>query len=324
MDLDNVNPMDMNPEQAKAWSSRVVGLLEAGDEDSLKTAMMDMEDYVRPFNREMDFVNRILEPTPWDESERVPSLDHDHPQLYIEIEPASPGAMMVDFGYQTNTFYPYGQRMPLVIQQVQTERVIKEITELGAYRYKFRQALTDLMSLQLAALRDARFMNAVGGMLGTVNTALPYSGKPNNTAPGAALSYPGWLNFMDVMLEHPNKLTTATVLCNTLSLKYIRAVIAQTFQGTELAASVFTKSFEEIYLQGDNVKIIATIKDQLVAKSEYFGFAAQNRLGRYVQMHEPTMFVKNEGMHISFSQFESLGIGLVNPTAISKTVFTDG
>lgn len=323
MDFKNINPTEMTPEQSKAWSANVIGLLEDGSDASVKQASISMDEYVRPFNREMDFVNRIIEPEGWDENDRVPALDHDHPMMYVEVEPASPGAMMIDFGYQANTFYPSGQRMPLVIQQVQTERVIKEIIELGAYRYRFRQALTDLQSLQLAALRDKRFMDGVRAMLGDVGVNLPYSGKPNNVDYGQNLDYPSWLKFTDQMEEHPNKLKTATVLCNSLSLKYIRGMLVGTFTGTQLAEDVWKKSFEEIFLENQGITIIATIKDALVAKSEYFGFAAQNRLGKYVQMMEPTMHVKNEGMHISFSQIEALGMALVNPTGLGRGVFSD-
>ncbi|GIW89625.1 MAG: hypothetical protein KatS3mg109_0057 [Pirellulaceae bacterium] len=321
--IGKIDPLNMTPEDAKAWSAHVVGLLEEGSESSRKEAEMTMNEYIRPFNREMDFCNRILTPTPWDESERVPALDHDHPQLFIEIEPASPGAMMVDFGYQVDTFYPYGQRMPMVIQQQMTERVVKEIIELGGYKYKFRQALTDLASLQLAALRDSRFMNAVNDMLGTANTALPYSGAANHVDFAANIDYPSWLRFLDITMQHPNKLKTASVLVNQLTLKYLRAVIAYTFQGTELAADVWRKSFEEVYLQGDNVKLIATIKDSLVPENHYYGFAAENRLGRYVQYKEPTMVVKNEGLHISFYQYEALGMALVNPTGVSLGKFNN-
>lgn len=323
MAIGNIDPTNMSPADAKAWSEHVVGLLEDGSESSIKEAKMSMEEYIRPFNREMDFCNRILTPTPWDESERVPSLTHDHPMLYVEVEPASPGAMMVDFGYNVDTFYPYGKRVPLVIQQQMTERVIKEVTELASYRYKFRQAITDLSSLQLAAQRDARFMTATRSLLSAPNTALPWSGRTNNVNYGQNLDYPSWLKFMDIPMTHPNKLKTACILINTLSIKWIRTFVAYTFQGTEVAANVWRKAFEEFYLEGDNVKVIATIKDSLVAENEYFGYAAENRLGRYVQYYEPTMVVKNEGLHISFWQYEALGMIIVNPTGISLGTFNN-
>ena len=323
MTIGNIDPTNMSPEDTRAWSSHIVGLIEDGSPGSIKEAEMSMNEYIRPFNREMDFSNRILSPTPWDESERVPALDHDHPMMYIEVEPSSPGAMMIDFGYNVNTFYPYGKRVPMVIQQQATERVIKEITELASYKYKFRQALTDLASLQLAALRDSRFMRCTRDLLGSPGVNLAWSGKPNNIDYAANIDYISWQKFLDQPMQHVNKLKTATVLINTLSIKWLRAVIAYTFQGTDVAADVWRKAFEEVYLQGDNVRIIATIKDSLIAENEYIGYAAENRLGRYVQYYEPTMVVKNEGLHISFWQYEALGMMIVNPTGISLAKFNN-
>ena len=323
MTIGNIDPTNMTPEDARAWSAHIVGLIEDNSPGSIKEAEMSMNEYIRPFNREMDFSNRIITPTPWNESERVPGLDHDHPMMYIEIEPSSPGAMSIDYGYNGNTFYPYGQRMPMVIQQMKTETVVKEITELASYRYKFRQALTDLASLQLAAHRDSRFMKATRDLLSAPGVPLVYSGKTNNVDYGANLDYNSWLKFLDQTMQHVNKLKTATVLINTLSIKWLRAVIAYTFQGTDVAADVWRKAFEEVYLQGDNVKIIATIKDSLVAENEYLGYAAENRLGRYVQYYEPTMVVKNEGLHISFYQYEALGMGIVNPTGVTRAAFNN-
>jgi len=304
MKFGGVDPMMMDDSQLRAWNEYVVGKVMEGTPDSIKEAEMTMDEYIRPFNREMEFCNQIITPKPHDESENVPSTEHDHPQIMIEIEPASPGAMVVDFGYAPNNFYPYGKRLTVAYQMQQTERVIKQIIELSNYKYRFRQAITDLASLQLAAQRDARFMRGAKRMLSGENTNLPWSGKPNNRNFAANIDYNSWLRFLDIPQEHVNKLATATVLINTLSMKYLKAFIAQTFTGTELAADVWRKSFEVIMSTNDNIKIVATIKDSLVEPNEYYGFAAENRLGRYSVYQEPTMVVKNEGTHISFYQWK--------------------
>lgn len=318
--FDNISPKDMDAAQLKAWNNRIVGQIVDGSPENVKLAEMSMQEYIRPFNREMEFANQILTPKPHTDEEVVPSTEHDMPMIMIEIEPASPGAMVVDFGYAPPTFYPYGQRITVAYQMQMTERVVKNVIELRSYAYRFRQAVTDLSSLQLAAQRDARFMRAVRRLLGVVNTALPYSGQPNNVDYGSNMTHDIWNRFLDIPTEHPNKLTTATVLTNTLNMKWLKSMIVNTFQGTELAASVWNKAFETVVTGDNGVRIVATIKDALVGRNEYLGFAAENRLGRYSVLQEPTMVVKNEGQLISFYQWEALLMALVNPTGVSRGV----
>ena len=98
-------------------------------------------------------------------------------------------------------------------------------------------------------------------------------------------------------------------------------MLATTFTGTDLAADMWRNGFASFELKGDNVKLIATIKDALVAKDEYYAFSAENRLGRCTVMYEPTMLVKNEGLKISFSEYEALGMSIVNYAAIAKKKF---
>lgn len=311
-----MNYENMTPEESKAFCEHVTGLLTSGDDSSIKQAEMTMTEYIRPTNREMDFCHRFLTPTPFDPAEQVYSDQHDHVEILVEIEPSSPGAMVVDIGYQPNTFYPYGRRAKLRMQQQQTERVVKDITELANYRYRLRQALTDLQSLQLATFRDARLLNACRTLYNTAGVPLVYSGAPNNVDYGANLDYATWLRFMDITMGHPNKLVTASVLVNQLTLKYIKLMIAHEFQGSDLAADMWRSGQGEITLP-DGTKLVATIKN-LVAENEYLGFAAENRLGRYVQYKAPTMIVKNEGTNISFYQWESYGMLIVNPTGVSR------
>lgn len=321
MDFNNIDFCDMTVEQSRAWSQQVVDQLMADDDTATKQAAMSMTDYVRPTNREMSFCQSVLSPAPWDENERVPAPDHDHPMIYIEVEPEAPGGQMVDFGYTPNTFYPFGKRMPLTITLVRTDRIVKEVIELGAYKYNFRTVLTDLMSLQLAALKDSRFMQAVAGCLGSANTNLPLTGKPNYLTTNSALTYAHWLDFLDIMRRQPNKLEPAIVLINQLEISSFKTMLATTFTGTELAADMWRNGFASFELKGDNVKLVATIKDALVAKDEYYAFSAENRLGRCTVMYEPTMLVKNEGLKISFSQYEALGMSIVNYAAIAKKKF---
>jgi hypothetical protein len=321
MDM-NYDPLNMSHEETRAWSSHVVGLLEENSESSRKEASLSMTDYLRPSNYEASFAAKILTPGGFDQSEIVPALNHDQPQIFIEIEPDSAGAQAVDFGSLAETFYPYGKRAAMTFQRVQTQRIVKDVTELGSYRYNFRTVLTDLLSLKLAFLRDARLLAATDKCISTVNTVLPYTGKTNHTNAGADWSFHTWQRSLNVMRGQPNAIETATVLCSHLMIAYMKSQLVKDMPGTQIVVDIFRNGMSELNMEGDNVKIIASNKQTLVPVGRFYHYGPENQLGRYVQMIEPTMLVENRGLKVSFELYEMLGMMLINQAAISRTNYT--
>lgn len=321
MDL-NFDPLNMSHEETRAWSSHVVSCLSENSESSRKEAAMSMTDYVRPTNREASFVSKILTPGGWDESERHLSRDHDQPQLLIEIEPDSAGAEAVDFGHLAETFYPYGKRVPMAMQEVHTQRVVKNVIELGAYKYNFRTVMTDLLSLKLAYLKDQGFITGTQRCLGPAGTNLAYTGKPNRVTVGAIWDYHTWQRALSVMREQPNAIEAATALCSHGMIALIKSQLVKDFAGSQVATDIFRTGITQLKMEGDDVNIIITNKTALVPKGTFYFYGPENQLGRYVQMIEPTMLVENRGTRVSMELYEVLGMVLVNQAAISSSDFS--
>lgn len=321
MDM-NYDPLNMTHEDSRAWSSHVVGLLEENSESTRKEAALSMTDYLRPTNYEASFATKILTPGSFDQSEVVPALHHDQPQIYIEIEPDSAGAVAVDFGNLAETFYPYGKRAAMTFQRVQTQRVTKDVTELGSYRYNFRTVMTDLLSLKLAYMRDARLLRATDACISPVDTPLAYTGRTNRTAPGS-WDYKTWQLSLNVMRGQPNAIETATVLFSHMMLAHMKVALVKDMAGTQVVTDIFRNGLAELNMEGDNVKLIATNKRTLVDIGTYYYYGPENQLGRYVQMIEPTMLVENRGLKVSFELYEMLGMILINQAAIARADFID-
>lgn len=316
------DPLAMTFDQSREWSTRMTDLLQQNSTESSKEAAMSMNDYVRPVNHESSFVSKILTPGGWDESERVLDRITDQPQLLIEIEPDSAGAEAVDFGHLAETFYPYGKRVPMTMTQVDTQRIVKNVIELGAYKYNFRTVLTDLLSLKLAYLRDSRFMTAAGRCLAGVGNPLSYTGKTNNTAAGADFSYAGYQKAINVMRGQPNAIEPATVVFSHIMIALMKSALVEDFPGTKVATDIYYNGLTELESDGDNIRKIATNKQDIVPAGQYTFFGPENQLGRYVQMIEPTMLVENRGTKISLQLYEVLGMIIVNQAAVSRTTFT--
>lgn len=319
MDFD---PTNMTVEETRAWSQQVTGLLQENSESSSKQAAITMTDYLRPVNRESSFCGKILTPEGFDESERWQSRVHDQPAILVEIEPDSAGAQAVDFGSMPETFTPYGKRIPLTMTQVETQRIVKNVIELGAYKYNFRTVLTDLLSLKLAYMRDSRFIKAAQACLSATNGVLAYTGKNNHQTVGANWDYHTWQRSFNLMRGQPNAIEPATAVFSHLMIALIKSQLVKDFPGTQVATDIFRSGITELKMEGDNIRMIATNKQTLVENGRFYQFGPENQLGRYVQMIEPTMLVENRGLKVSMSLYEVLGMVLINQAAVSSSVYT--
>lgn len=312
---------NMTEEQDRAWNSEIVGLLEERSESSNKTAAAMADDYVRLFNYENRFCNSLVEPKTVDANEIIPALDHDHPMIYIELQPDSAGAVTVDFGSSPTDFYPYGRRVPMVFQQVETQRIVKNVIELASYRYNFRTVLTELLTLKLAALADARWMRATNKCLAPMDAVMPWTGVANFRSMNGQLDYDSWNRAKNIMLEAPNKLVPTMALLNSLHLAHFKSMVAAQFGS---AGEVISKLFRDGWTdqQFDNMQMIATTKDTLVPVGDITFYADEASLGRNRQYQEPTMMVKNEGTEISFYLYEVLAMLIVNQAAVARARWT--
>lgn len=318
--LDQIDYTSMTREQSKQWSKSIVDRLMSRDEGQVKEAAIDMTDYLRPNNYEQSFASKILTPTSWNEAERTKALDSDHPMIMIEIEPDTAGAEQVDFGNLAETFYPYGKRVVMSLTEVATQRIVKNVIELAAYEYNFRTVLTDLLSLQLAYIKDQKLLATADKCMST--TPLLYTGVANDVNVGASWNYGTWQRQLNVMRSTPNAIEPATCLFNHLMIGLMKDQIRQDFAASEIAAQVFRDGDMEITMPGDSLQMISTIKKKLVPQGHYYFFGPENQLGRYVYMYEPTMLVENRGLKISFEIFEVFGMMIINQAAVSKSRFS--
>lgn len=314
----------MTREQSNQWSKAIVDRLQSGDPGQIKEAAINMTDYLRPNNYEQSFASQILTPTSWDEAERIKALDSDQPMVMIEIEPDTAGAEQVDFGHMAETFYPYGKRLTMSLGEVHTQRIVKHVIELGAYAYNFRTVLTDLLSLQLAFMKDKQMLDAAKKCLAPVGTPNAYTNVANNINVGAPWSYESWQDQLNIMRSTPNSLEPATCLFNHLMIGKMKAGLlkgAANFSATSVAEQIFKSGNAEITMPGDGLKMISTIKKKLIGNNEYFFFTNENQLGRYIYMYEPTMLVENKGLKISFEIYEVFGMMFINQAGISRSLF---
>lgn len=309
---------------AKEWSDAIVDCLLSSSEEDNKLAEMSMDDYVKHSNYEASFTNQIWQNTPFKKEELVPQLGTDQSVIMIEIEPDSAGAVQVDLdGDVQPVFTPYGRRVEMTFQEVASQRIVKSQLELMGYRYNFRTVLTDLTSLRMATVKDTCFIRGTEACLAPTGQNLTYTGKPNQYAWGNN-NYFNTSRFgrsLNLMRNHPNSIEPATVLFNHMMLAGITDSTRVDFAGTTVAADMFTQTNSTVKLPGFDGKAIATIKKPIVATGKMYIYGPENQTGRYTQLIEPTMAVKNEKLRVSMQQYEVYGMIFINQAAIAGATF---
>lgn len=309
---------------AREWSMEVIDRMLSNDEGERKIAEMSMDDYVKHSNYEQAFTNQVWQNTPFKQEDLVPQTGTDQVVIMVEIEPDSAGAVQVDVdGDILPVFTPYGRRVEMTFQQVASQRIVKSQLELMGYRYNFRTVLTDLTALRMATIKDQVFIRGTEGCLAPSGQNLAFTGKPNqfNWPSNGFFSTERFLRSLNLMRHHQNSIEPATVLFNHLALGLIANAIRIDFQGTTVAADMFTTTNSQVKLPGFDGKAISTIKKTIVPNGKFYMYGPEGQVGRYTQLIEPTMAVKNEKLRVSMQQYEVYGMLFTNQAGIAATTF---
>ena len=309
----------MNDLQVQEQSERIMDMLMSDDAELHKTAKQDLDDYTRISNREASFTSKIIEPSEFDKSKLVPQMHTDQPMMLFEYEQTSPFAVPVDYGTTPSDFIPRGRRYPLVFSRVQTRRVVYDLLELQTYRQDIRQIMGDNTTKDLVALRDYRFINAVNNILGPLGTVLPWVGKAMNVDIGAPLTHTAFSRAGNTMRDTPFHIPSNKVLMNDLRRADFEAMAVEELQGTDKSVELAINGFSEDKWNG--MKILMTIKHNLVPVRKTYWFGPQEFLGRYVQWIPPTMSLEKKDTIISFYLYEVFGVTIAHPGALCINEF---
>ena len=310
--------MSFDPE-IRALNDAYIELLRSGE---IKTA----EDYTSAFTRtrirEDGVARRILPAEPVTKDDFVPQLDHDQPVILVELEPDSPGAVVMPFGMnEPPAYYIKGKRYPVVMQRISSPMMYKDIMELETYRADIRQMLAELIVKDLSWAEDATFINCcnqlLGGSAGAQNVL---SGVVQWKQLTGGVSRVNIGEAFKSTFVPKSRIPVKTILTNA-------AMLAELFKwqrdevGGDIAQEVLTEGWGTRTLHGCD--LIASIKRELIPDDTMFMFGDSRFIGKFYVHTEPVMELKKESDIIFFRAKEVVGMAIGHGDGVHRFDFVN-
>lgn len=303
-------------------------ILESLDRDSdvefQKKAQAAATNYTRMQIREGSFAFKVLPP----EKATPDMLKYDlSDQLSIvwEMEPDSPGAKWVPLETVPEGEYIQGSKYLIPLARVVTPDFRKDVAELLTTKQDIRKILTDNSIKDGLAAIDAKFIE-------TVNSIVFDAPGPNqpNTFSGKVQ----WRDFdnpidrssfadASKMLPSANKqgkyvCRNYIALMNDVTARDLLK-LKRNDVGGDLSEEMFRKGMVMTELMG--IKLLFTIKSNLVPDNWVYFFAEPEFLGKCFYMDDWTMFVKKEAFFVSMFSYWMGGFAFGNTAAVALARF---
>ena len=318
----------LNPAEVKAANEQMVNWLsaETGAEGQTKVAAATT-DMIRTRVREGSIARNILKPRTIGASDLVPSLTDDEPRYIGEIEPDTPGGVVLPLGARPEAWWFFGKRYEARFNRLETPRYQKDTAQLLTYKTDLRRVLSDASLKDLLSLEDTRFLRLVNNMLS-------WNGATSTMAAGVVLPSTGVIQWdqinddinldsladaMTIMNRSNYGLNPSTVVVNLHFAKMMMKLTRDEFGG-DLAQEVHLNGFTERQFMG--VRWLITIKNWLVPNGTMYQFAPQEFIGESLVLEDSTMHVRKDAYNIEFWAYQMVAQVIANIAGVCRVDFT--
>ena len=275
----------------------------------VKEAEVSATSFIRKKIREESFIeNKILTPIPITPDQLDKDEDLDQLKKIVEIEPDST-ATWISFKGLPASRYLKQEAGVVYFATIASEKVVKNIFELKTRDNDVRKIISDNHAKDILAEQDGRLIEQCRQIV----TDFPDQYKEFN---GGLTT----VTFAEALKMLPKKkFRNACVLMNESTVKDILKWDSQDV-GYEITTDHYRNGVTEGKIFG--IKLITTIKNDIVQDNEVFFFAPEDYLGKMFVLQDTTMFMKSEGLTIEFYAYKTLGIAILNTEAIALAKFT--
>lgn len=306
---------------AKMANESFLEAVTSGDSSLEKKAADNVNDFTRTKMREDGFARRILPPIPLGNDDIDRSVDTDKPVKIVDMEPGSPAAMSIPFATTPMGRYIKGRRYRVMFNRIVSPKFTKDVDELRTYHMDIRQVISDNAIKDMLAEEDGKFIYAVNSILGgSAGQTVAETGSIQWKEISGGISRANFAEALKVMPSTPNRLESATMLMNNITIKDVLKWHHDEVGG-ELAQDLLLRGFTERELMG--VKTIITIKQDLVPDNTVYYFAEPKFLGKFYLLEDATMFMDSRAYMIEFFCYESLGASIGNVAGVARVDFTE-
>jgi hypothetical protein len=300
--------------------------------------------YIRDRLREVSFARKILPPQPVQRSECQRSVNHDTLVKIVDIEPNSK-AMAMSFRGQPTARFIRAPRYEIPFFTISSEKFEKTEQELLAYEMPITKIIEENSVKDIQSIEDRQFLlfveAAVQGYQSDANAgAVAFNGTNVNAGSVKSAS----------VVKGEGALTTGTQdftvwpvlktdfikLKKLLHRRHLRAermlitepdyddISSWTIQdvGMTIAGETSTEGWKSDTVVG--LKIIRTIKTEILREGNVYCFTAPEFCGRFYVLNQTKFYIDKIANLITWQSWEDIAIGLGNIASIVKMELYSG
>lgn len=276
-------------------------------------------DFTRTTLRERCYFDEIIEPQTVTADDLDRRLDDDAPAIIVDMEPDSPAAVTVGFGFFPNAVTIRAKRWPAYFSRIVSPRQMADESRLRTWIMDIRQVLTDNMVRDMLAEKDSRWQAASDLLLGDIDTASDYTGQIHYKEISGGISREAVPDGFKIMQQLANRLVVTTCLANTTTqidfLKWGRDEM-----GGDLSEQIVKNGFGMTEFM--NKRWIFTIKRNLVPDGAIRHYASKEFLGKNYTFYEPQMYIERRAFMISFMLYAEYGGGFAHAYGVTGSDHT--
>lgn len=295
--------------------------------------------YVRDRLREVSFARKILPPQPVQRTECQRSVNHDTLVKIVDIEPNSK-AMAMGFRGQPTARFIRGSRYEIPFFTVSSEKFEKTEQELLAYEMPITKIIEENSVKDIQSVEDRMFiifteaavqgmqLDANGNVATKLNAATVNAGTVlvSSVVKGEGALTSGATDFA----VHPILKPDFIKLKKLLHRKHLRAervlitepdyddISAWTIQdvGMQIAGETSTEGWKASTVVG--LKIIRTIKTEILREGNVYCFTAPEFFGRFYVLNQTKFYIDKIANLITWQSWEDIAMGIGNISAVVK------
>jgi hypothetical protein len=296
--------------------------------------------YIRDRLREVAFSRKIIPPVNVQRTELQRSVNHDTLVKIVDIEPNS-AAMSMSFRGQPTARFIRGSRYEIPFFTISSEKFEKVEQELLAYEMPITKIIEENSVKDIQAIEDLNFviyieaavqayqLDANGGSATAFNVT-SLNASPPTVVGSSVVKGEGALSAnVDDFVIHPVLKPDFVRLKQLLHRRFLRAeriVITEpdydnlstwTIQDVwSIAAETATEGWKSNTVVG--LKIIRTIKTNILREGNVYCFTAPEFFGRFYILNQTKFYIDKIANLITWQSWEDIGIGIGNIASVVK------
>ena len=300
--------------------------------------------YIRDRLREVSFARKIVPPTPVQRSELQRSVNHDTLVKIVDIEPNSK-AMSLSFRGQPTARFIRAPRYEIPFFTISSEKFEKTEQELLAYEMPITKIIEENSVKDIQAIEDRQFLVYVEACIQAyqldANGGSAVAFSRTNVLAGSVVGSSvvkgegALAAAADDFTIHPCLKPDFIKLKQLLHRRFLRAerivitepdydnLSAWTIQDVwSIAAETATEGWKANTVVG--LKIIRTIKTNILREGNVYCFVAPEFFGRFYILNQTKFYIDKIANLITWQSWEDIGMGFGNIAAVVKLELYSG